>query len=187
MKKEIWADNVLYRPDLYAVSNTGKIKNKTTGLILKTRVDKCGYEDLNIGGRKKNFRGKIHRMVFSAFNPEIDITGYDIHHIDGDKLNNHLDNLAMIKKSDHCSQHAKTRIGKLAPNFKGAVAAFEKETGKLKYILHGRKDIEKHNFAHGAVSFVISGKSGSHKGYVFRRPNDVSSLKIGKIYDYSKI
>jgi hypothetical protein len=181
--EEIWADNISHRPDLYCVSNTGKIKNKTTGLILKTRVDKCGYEDLSMGGRKQSYRGKIHRMVFKAFNPSVDIAGYDVHHIDGDKLNNHIDNLTIIKKSDHCRQHSKTRIGQLSPNFKGAVAAFNKETGKLDYIMYGRKDIEKHNFHHGAVSQVVRGKWISHRGYIFRRLKDASELKIGQIYD----
>lgn len=189
MKKEIWADNVEYRPELYSISSHGRIKNKKTDKFLKTRINPYGYEVIEFGARPRSSRGRgyVHRLVFRAFNPHIDLTGYDIHHIDENKLNNNIDNLKLIKKSDHCSYHAKTRIGKLAPSFKGAVAAFEKETGRLRYILYGRKDIEKHNFTHGAVSFVISGKSASHKGYVFRRPKDISGLKIGNIYDYSKI
>ena len=186
-EEEIWVDNITFRPELYSISNTGKIKNKETGLILKTRINKYGYEDLNIGSRKNSFRGTVHRMVFRAFNPDINITDYDIHHIDGNKLNNHLSNLQIIKKNAHRSQHAIGRVGTLSPNFKGAVGAFDKNTCELKYILYGRKDIEKHGFTHTAVSFVISGKYNSHKGHIFKRFVGITALKIGKIYNLDNL
>jgi hypothetical protein len=186
-EKEIWVDNILFRPELYSISNTGKIKNKKTGLILKSRINKYGYEDLNLGSRKNNYRGYVHRMVFKAFNPEINILKQDIHHIDGNKLNNNLYNLKNINKKDHCSNHASTRVGTLSPNFKGPIAAFDENTGELKSVLYGRKDIEKHGFHHSHVCFVISGKAKSHKGHVFKRLKDSENLKIGQIYDYRKI
>lgn len=185
--KEIWVDNISFRPELYTISNTGKLKNKNTGQILKTRVNKYGYEDINVGSRKNNFRGTLHRMVYQAFHLEIDITDFDIHHKDGNKLNNHLDNLDIIKKSDHCRKHSTGRVGKLSPNFKGTVAAFDKLTGELRYLLNGRKEIEKHNFSHNVVSCVISGKYKSHKGHIFKRLTDETKLVIGKIYDINTL
>jgi len=169
MSKEIWADNIEYRPDTYSISNYGRIKNKKTNKFLKTRIHPCGYEAIEFGGRPRKFRAYVHRLVYSAFNPDIDITDFDIHHIDENKMNNHIDNLELIKKSDHCSQHAKNRIGKHASAFKGTVAVFDEKTGKLCYLLNGRKEMEQNKFWHSEVSKVISGKKKSYKGYIFKR------------------
>lgn len=178
MAKEIWADNIRYRPETYSISSYGRIKNKKTNKFLKTRIHPDGYEVIEFGARPRSSRGRayVHRLVFSAFNPSIDITDYDIHHIDENKMNNHIDNLELIKKSDHRSQHAKNRIGKCAPNFKGTVAAFDKNTGELRYLLNGRKEMEKNNFCHASISKVLSGKQESYKGYLFKRLGLTNSL-----------
>ena len=181
-QKEIWIDLQEYRPELYSISNYGKIKNKTTNKILKTFVNVSGYEAIVFGGRKKIYRAYVHRLVYRAFNSNVDISDYDIHHLDENKLNNHIDNLTLIKKSDHCRKHAVSRLGKRSPNFKGTVAAFDKNTGKLCYLLNGRKEMEQNNFAHGSISSVISGKSKSHKGYIFKRLTYGINLKIGDVY-----
>jgi WD40 repeat protein len=175
-QKEIWVDLEEYRPDIYSISNYGKIKNKVTNKILKTRITPYGYEAIEFGARPRTLghRAYIHRLVYQAFNPNINIRDYDIHHIDEDKLNNYIGNLEKIKKGEHCSQHAKKRIGTRSPNFKGTVAAFDKE-------------MEKHNFWHGPISNVISGRNKSYKGYIFKRlPNDIK-LKIGNIYNLDNI
>lgn len=176
MKKEIWTDLLEYRPELYSISNYGKIKNKVTNKILKTSVTPYGYEAIVFGGRAKRFRAYIHRLVYRAFNSNMDISDYDIHHLDEDKLNNYIGNLSIIKKSDHCRTHAINRLGKRSPNFKGTVAAFDKNTGKLCYLLNGRKEMEKNNFWHGEISKVINGKRESYKGYIFKRLDPTKPL-----------
>ena len=40
MAKEIWADNIEYRPELYSISSYGRIKNKkTNGSIIKRDLE----------------------------------------------------------------------------------------------------------------------------------------------------
>ena len=46
----------------------------------------------------------IHRAVWSYYNGEIPI-GYDVHHIDGNKVNNELSNLELLNKSEHHKKH----------------------------------------------------------------------------------
>jgi hypothetical protein len=178
MAKEIWVDNIEYRPELYSISSYGRIKNKKTNKFLKTRIHPDGYEVIEFGARPRVSRGRayVHRLVFRAFNPDIEIIDYDIHHKDENKMNNHIDNLELIKKSDHCSKHAKSRIGKRAPNFKGTVAAFDKNTGELCYLLNGRKEMEQNKFWHAEISKVLSGKRESYKGYIFKRLDPTKSL-----------
>jgi hypothetical protein len=185
-QKEIWVDLEEYRPEMYSISNYGKIKNKITNKILKSWITPYGYKGMVFGGRGKVYRAYVHRLVYRAFNDNMDISDYDIHHIDEDKLNNYIGNLEIIKKGEHCSQHAKKRLGKQSPNFKGTVAAFDKDTGKLNYLFNGRKEMEQNNFWHGPISNVISGLNKSYKGHTFRRLKPGTNLQIGKIYDLNK-
>lgn len=65
-----------------------------------------GY--LSIMGRFTNQRGlhklKLHRLVYvAAYGPPP--RGYHIHHIDGDKRNNAIDNLVALSPEEHCEVH----------------------------------------------------------------------------------
>lgn len=46
----IWRD--IPEAEGYAISNTGKVKNKSTGKILKTWVNNSGYECIKINTKK---------------------------------------------------------------------------------------------------------------------------------------
>lgn len=103
---EEWRDFQDY-PDLFEVSNKGRVRNKSTGRILSQHVHKTGYCLIatKIGGRNgscKTFR--VHREVAKAFisnDKDLPI----INHKDGDKTNNHIDNLEWCSYS-HNSSHA---------------------------------------------------------------------------------
>ncbi len=47
---------------------------------------------------------RLHRTVWEYHNGEIP-EGYDIHHIDGDRAHNDLDNLQMLPETEHGSLH----------------------------------------------------------------------------------
>jgi len=81
--------------DHFLVSIDGKIKNKKTGRILKTSEDNRGYFKIvsRIGGRKgKVVHIKPHRIVAETFIPNHDNHPV-VNHKDGNKKNNHIDNL----------------------------------------------------------------------------------------------
>ena len=55
-----------------------------------------------------NFSGyniRMHRFVWEYYNGEIP-KGYDVHHVDGDKSNNDISNLQLLKSSDHKKLHS---------------------------------------------------------------------------------
>ena len=75
----------------YWVSSTGRAR-KNTGKILLTSVGKRGYPCVNITVDKKTRLRTVHRLVAEAFilNPE---SKPQVNHIDGNKQNNHIENL----------------------------------------------------------------------------------------------
>lgn len=68
-----------------------------------------GY--LRITSYKEGNYGKaVHRLVFEDYyNYELDITD-EVHHIDGNKLNNDPLNLVRMSKSDHTALHMTGRV-----------------------------------------------------------------------------
>ena len=63
-----------------------------------TRDEKTGYY-LN-----STIRKRLHRYVWEFYNGSIE-SGYDIHHIDGDKSNNDISNLAKMSRHKHAEIH----------------------------------------------------------------------------------
>jgi hypothetical protein len=68
-----------------------------------TKDDKTGYY-LN-----STTRNRLHRYVWEFYNGEI-AKGNHIHHIDMDKSNNNINNLALLEKENHLSKHGKLRF-----------------------------------------------------------------------------
>lgn len=100
---------------LYKVSNLGRImsQQKTKGAggnqiipakIVKPRLDKAGYEYFNLckeGVKKKRY---IHRLVAQHFIPNPEFKK-EVNHKDGDKSNNHVDNLEWCTRLEN-EKHA---------------------------------------------------------------------------------
>lgn len=86
----------------YEISNEGEVRNKTTGKILKGRESKSGYLQVSIKiDETGKFTNKyIHRLVAEFFikNPELK---REVNHIDGNKLNNNVDNLEWVTSSEN--------------------------------------------------------------------------------------
>lgn len=93
LEGEIWKD-IEFGNGRYKISSYGRIKSFFNGItkILKPALEKCGYFyiQLNYNGKHRDL--KIHRLVAEAFipNPENKKT---VNHIDGNKMNNFVNNL----------------------------------------------------------------------------------------------
>jgi len=85
----------------YQISNCGRVKSleryaengrKVNERILKTRINKQGYEYVCVQKNKKRIAIKVHREVAKAFisNPNDYV---EVNHKDENKLNNHVNNL----------------------------------------------------------------------------------------------
>lgn len=90
----------------YLVSNFGRVKSlkKGTEVILRPILDAKGYLRVNLYKDGIRHMLKIHRLVATTFiaNPN----GLpQVNHKDGNKENNHVDNLEWVTESQN-SQHA---------------------------------------------------------------------------------
>lgn len=91
IKGEVWV----------RISKTCEISNKCRVrkngcYILSQRVINNGY----VVVRPDNTHWLLHRLMWTAFNGEIP-NGYEIDHIDGNKLNNSLYNLELVTHSEN--------------------------------------------------------------------------------------
>lgn len=103
LNKEIWK-TIPETNSAYEVSNFGSVRNHK-GRVLKLWLINSGYKSvsLTISGKRKNFL--VHRLVASSFC--LNLYGYPVvNHIDGNKLNNHSDNLEWVSYKQNLD-HAK--------------------------------------------------------------------------------
>ena len=87
--KPIYIKNQLTK---YAISTLGCVRNNKTGKILKTILDKYGYEQVCLFHDGNRYSLTVHRLVAIAFipNPE---NKPEVNHKDGIKYHNEISNL----------------------------------------------------------------------------------------------
>ena len=86
----------------YKVSSDGDIKSLKTGDIMKPFIANNGYLTVKLYDGIKHHPKAIHRLVAETFY-DGDHEGLEVNHIDGNKLNNSIENL------EWCSHSANTR------------------------------------------------------------------------------
>ena len=89
----------------YEISNDGRVRNKSSGKILKTQFNP--YERLTLISNGKSVLRYVHRLVAEAFIPNICNKSH-VNHIDENKRNNHMSNLEWVTVKEN-NQHG-TRI-----------------------------------------------------------------------------
>lgn len=79
---------------IYQIDTSGNIRNKKSGKIRKSHLDKDGYLNIVLydrEGDRKNY--KVHRLVALTFIFNIDDEKDKVNHKDGVRNNNHVSNL----------------------------------------------------------------------------------------------
>ena len=92
----------------YEISSLGKIRN-LQGKVLKTYIQNSGYEQIKINYQGLHIHRSIHRLVAEAFIPNPLNKKY-VNHIDGNKLNNTVDNLEWCTNSENILHARKTGL-----------------------------------------------------------------------------
>lgn len=115
-----------------------KIKNKFIPNIGKVVVGKEGYPEIYIGKdypyRKGGYRSiREHLYVMECHLKRGLKSGEIVHHIDGDKANNNIENLFLTTVNEHNKLHAESEsiVFELV---KCGIVVFDKETARYKLL-----------------------------------------------------
>lgn len=107
---ELWKD--IKNADNYEVSNCGNVRNKTTQYVLKPRLCKTGYYQVNIKfNNETKFKNQyVHRLVAETWLSNED-NKPSVNHKDGNKSNNNVENLEWMTYTEQQNHRTKT-LGK---------------------------------------------------------------------------
>lgn len=124
MEFEVWKNFPLVEG--IEVSNIGRIKNTKTGNILKTAIDRYGYEKVSFTSNGEKYYYTVHRLVAITFIPN-PLNKPQVNHKDGNKLNNKVINLEWNTASENISHSFENSLNKNT----NAVMLTDLETGEV--------------------------------------------------------
>lgn len=163
-------NNEIWKPFLdtpYNVSNMGRVYSVKRKKIMKPFIKNNRYlcVPLIINSKLKSI--KVHRMAYTAFNPNFD---YDnkrmhVHHLNENVWDNRLTNLQEIDIVSHNSYH-KTR--EKNHMYIGPIARFNKDGTYIGSTV-GLYELQNLGFHGPSVYETIKGKYKTHANLIFRR------------------
>lgn len=143
------------------VSRTGKVWTTTYNRELGQFLTNRGYLTVKLCKDKTIRSIGVHRLVAEAFIPNPDNLPC-VDHIDGNKLNNNVENLQWISHSDNMRKACKQQDRKPKP-----VICIE--TGKVyKTIKEANREL---HIPEAVVSAIVRGEYPSYHGFHFRYYN----------------
>lgn len=158
---ELWKEIFKYDGKI-SISTSGRVRNNITGRILKQSTGHNGYLQVVVKDfNHKKHTIRVHRELAVLFIPNLH-SKCDVNHIDGNKLNNNINNLEWATREENI-QHA-FRYGLILPK-QGTECHFSRLSNEqVKYILDHPEirniDLAKlYNIDRSAISKIRSGKN----------------------------
>jgi len=139
------------------ITKEGVYKNKL-GTLLKGTI-RHGYHFVYTGSRQE----RTHRLVVEAFIGEIK-DGFEVNHIDGNKLNNNVSNLEIVSHLENMSHASRNGLYKPNKGTKNGNSSFTEEQIKeirSSYIprhpeYSGFALAKKYGVSCNAISYIIN-------------------------------
>lgn len=168
--EEIW--KTIKGFENYKVSNTGKVYSLDKSKVMKPWKINSGYQAIALVDKGISKRMLVHRLVALNFidNP---LNKPQVNHIDGDKLNNSVDNLEWTTASENINHNkvlgrldthtAREALNKVQTK---AVNQLDIATGKVIATYNTISEASKSTGSqNGKITMVCQGKRNSHNGY----------------------
>ena len=156
---EIWKQ--LYGFRNWEISNLGRMRKS----FMSTKVpDKNGYEYAHLSQDNHQRKIAVHRAVWENFNGEIP-PELMINHIDGNKLNNSLDNLEVVTNRENIEHYKKKLL-----TYRGSKVNTAKLTDDTVINIRRRKELgvstkqlaKEHGVSISAIKRLINRTTWSH-------------------------
>jgi hypothetical protein len=156
---------------LYQASSLGKIKSlvKRSKNVnyLKEGVTKAGYKMVTLCKNKKRYTKSSHRLIAEAF---YGLSKNDVNHKDGNKLNNNIENLEYVTKSEN-TKHA-INTGLFKPNY-------------TKIAIESRKKVAQIDVINNNILMIYESSHEAARQTGFNRGNISTCCRQNKImYNY---
>ena len=148
----------------YYVSSLGRIRNKAKNNLLKPSLA-CGYYKVRLSDNGLVNDYMIHQLVYKLFKGDYDKNNFIIDHIDGNKLNNDINNLRLLTNSENA--HAAFYETKTNSSAK-KVAQYDLNGNFIKSFPSARVASKELNLDSSTISKVCRGKNKTHGGFIFK-------------------
>lgn len=185
---EIWKDIKDFE-GLYQISNLGKVKSLPRYVknihgqrivkekILKNQINKKGYYSVVLRKNNKSYTKEIHRLIGIAFIENKN--NYScINHIDGNKLNNKLDNLEWCSYKHNINEAYRLGLNRYTNliNFKNLpkkVLQFDKNNNFINEFESIRKASKITNVCYNSIWLNCCGKQRYAGGYTWKFKEEI--------------
>jgi hypothetical protein len=167
LENEIWKEVIIKDIDIsihgnkkYYVSSLGRFKN-TLGMIMENyKVNENGYIRVYI----YNKTYAVHRLVAFAFlnNPD---NKEQVNHIDGNKLNNSVDNLEWVTNKENQIHKFKTGLGN---NFTRKIGQYDLEHNLIKEFISIAGAARELNIGKSSIGGVCKNIYKQAGGFIFK-------------------
>ena len=149
----------------YSISSLGRVRNDNTMLLLSPSLT-CGYYKVRLSNQGKVYDFMIHKLVYQVFNKDFQIQkNYVIDHINGNKLDNRLENLRKISLSENVLDALYTQN---TNNSCKKVEQLDMLNNHIAYFNSCSQAARELNLDSSTISKVCRGKNKSHGGFKFK-------------------
>ena len=152
----------------YSISNLGRVRNDITNTIKTNTIARRGNTSyyvtrmINDEGIQKN--ELVHRLIAKAFIPNDDPHRDCINHIDGNGLNNNLDNLEWCTKAENNRHAYRTGLA----NTEKPVQSINIKTNEIKSYKSARDASRKTGICYKQISDTCNGRQHTSHGYYWK-------------------
>lgn len=159
----------------YEISNLGNARNKATQQILSQRISGNGYLRFNVRSGSRTYENPktimTHKAVAEAFIPKIPFKPY-VNHKDGNKQNNHVNNLEWCTAKENTAHSIKMGLQKFPcgkDHKQSKVILQFTLSGELINTFYGTREAERiTGIAYRDIHNNCKGKQKTCKGFIFK-------------------